>query len=152
MLLCREEGLTESLPSPEMFEPGVLNKRPRHHAATCTGCVCSPRRRGHQAPEEPTNGSSLLAAGKTKPHLLRQAPPFPLGLPWKSPAPDPRGHCQTALLSDKGELGPHQKESPSQGWKQERGSSFYLTTPSTHARTRTHTLRPLPAASKATAI
>lgn len=34
VLLCREEACP-SLPSPEMFEPGVCNKRPPATAPTC---------------------------------------------------------------------------------------------------------------------
>lgn len=88
--------------------------------------------RGLPAHEEPTNSSSLQVARKTKPSLLRQAPPFPLGAAMEVPSPRSRRRSQAALLSDKADLRPHQKESslpPTQGRKQKHGSSLHLTPP-----------------------
>ena len=64
---------------------------------------------------------------KTKPHLLSQKPPFLLGAANKVSILDPCGHFQIATFSDKDEPKSSQKESPTQGWKQEHGSSFQLT-------------------------
>lgn len=92
MLLCRGEGRTESLPSREMFEPGVPNKRQRHCFYLQCPCLLTTGRRGLRAHKE-------LMGNKTLPSFPAQG-----GL-WESPSQISAGrHSQTALLPDKSEL------------------------------------------------
>lgn len=129
MLLCREEGLTSHSPPLRCLSQVCLTKGHTTRLLPVVPVFAHHRGRGLQAHEEPTNGCSFQAAGKTEPYLLRQAPPFPWGAAMQVPAPDPSGCSQTALLSDKGEPRLHQKENPPRGGKQKRGSSLYLTPP-----------------------
>lgn len=107
MLLCREEGLRESLPSPEMFEPGVLDKRPHHHATTCRACVCSPWREGPPDPREAHKW--LFTSG------CRENKTFPsesgTSVPTEGCCGSPQPQISQRAFPDNGELRPHLKGS-----------------------------------------
>jgi hypothetical protein len=85
-----------------MFEPGVPNKRPHHHATTYRAHVCLPQAEGRGPPW----ACAELTPGfrEAKPYLLKQAPSFLLEAVWKFPVLDLLIHSQAALLSDQDEL------------------------------------------------
>lgn len=107
VLLCKEEGLTESLPSQEMFEPGVPNKRPHRRSPTCSARVCSPRWEGPPGPlrSSPASPHSRLQRKQSLTFRDRCLPSC-WGLPRKSPALGACRPSQTTPLSDENELRP----------------------------------------------